>query len=246
MNEEILVVDRINKSFEGLQALKDVSLSVQEAEILGIIGPNGAGKTTLFNVISGQIKPDSGHIHFKGLEITKLKPHEIVKLGIARTFQIVRPFHQLSVYENILAAYLNRHLAKENENVNESILKLMRDVGLIDKADVQSSYLTIGQVKKLEIARALATNSRLLLLDEPFAGSSMEEISDIIRSIRRAHERGITIIIIEHVLRALMRIVGRVVVLDKGVKIAEGSPTEIASNECVISAYIGREVKKLT
>jgi len=243
MEEEVLSISKINKNFGGLQALKDISLDVKKGEILGIIGPNGAGKTTLYNVISGQLKPDSGNIYLDGVNITKLKPHDISRLGIVRTFQIVRPFRNLSVYENILASYLNSEHEK-NENLTNNILKLIEDVGLVEQTFIEAGLLTIGLLKKLEIGRALALNPKILLLDEPFAGSSMEEISDMIEIIRNVNEQGMTVIIIEHVIRALIKVINKVIVLDRGEIIAEGNPSDIVNNEKVINVYIGKRLEK--
>ena len=243
MEEEILSINKINKNFEGLQALKEISLKIKKGEILGIIGPNGAGKTTLFNVISGQLNPDSGSIFFEGIDITKLKPHEISRLGIVRTFQIVRPFRDLSVYENILASYLNSDREK-NENLTKNILKLIENIGLVEQTFVEAGLLTIGLLKKLEIGRALSLNPKILLLDEPFAGSSMEEISDMIKIIRNVNEQGMTVVIIEHVIRALIRVIKRGIVLDRGEIIAEGNPNDIVNNEKVINVYMGKRLEK--
>jgi ABC-type branched-subunit amino acid transport system ATPase component len=244
MEKKILTINRLSKSFGGVQALKNLSIEVEEGELLGIIGPNGAGKTTLFNVISGQLRPDSGDVHFKGINITRLKAHEICRLGIVRTFQIVRPFRRLTVYENVLAACLNNN-SVNYENMHSYVLKAIKDVELYDKVDLEASYLTIGQLKRLEIARSIVLNPKLLLLDEPFAGSSAEEISEIIRVIGNIQKAGVTIIIIEHVLRALMNIARRIIVLDRGEKIAEGEPKEVVANEEVIKVYLGSVVKRI-
>lgn len=237
----LLTVSRISKSFGGVKALRDVSFSVVEGEIVGLMGANGAGKTTLFAVIAGHNRLDTGEISFDGARIDGLKPDRICRAGIARTFQIVRPFRGLTALENVAtAARFGAQPADDLAVATETARRVLEEVGLRDLAEQPASTLTLAAQKKLEVARALATAPRLLLLDEVMAGLTPSEVRAMIAMIRDIRERyGLTILVIEHVMRALMELSRHIVVLHHGEKIAEGSPAEIADNPDVQSAYLG-------
>jgi|Deesub1362A_J573_1020465.scaffolds.fasta_scaffold00738_16 branched-chain amino acid transport system ATP-binding protein len=238
---EFLEVINLSKHFKGLRAVDDVTFSVGNGEFLGIIGPNGAGKTTLFNLITGFLKPTSGEIHFVGRDITGMKPHERVKLGIARTFQVTKPFKKLTVMENvIIAALIARKQGKIKEDEKNFAAEVLEKVGLLHRKDMAAENLPHGEVKKLEIARALATKPELLLLDEPFSGLTGEEVASLQEVIKSIHEDGITVILIEHVLKACMALSERIIVLNYGKIIADGTPEEVCMDKQVIEAYLGR------
>ncbi len=238
MNDTILSVDRVTKRFGGLVALRDVDFSVRRGEVIGLMGPNGAGKTTLLNVIAGEYAPDGGRISFNGQDITKLPPHKVCHLGVARTYQIPQPFVTLTARENLLVAgVFGRQLKKAETEIEDG--KIFRLVGLNEKADTLAGSLPILSLKKLEVARALARKPELLLLDEVAAGTTEMEIPKILAMIRAIRDMGITIIIIEHVIKVLVNVVDRVVVLDKGMKIAEGEPSAVMCDAKVMEAYFG-------
>jgi branched-chain amino acid transport system ATP-binding protein len=240
MADYLLDVKQLNKRFGGLHAVRDVNLQVRRGEIVGILGPNGAGKTTLFNLLTGFIPTDEGTVNFQGRSILGMKPHRIVNLGVARTFQLCRPFVGMSVIENVLVGSLGPRVA--DVDLGARALHLLTEVGLAEKADTPSELLSYGDLRRLEIARALATDPELLLLDEPFAGLGSAEIESISALIRKLHaEKNLTILLIEHKLREFMQLVSRVVALDFGEVIAEGSPAEIVSHPRVIEAYIGKQ-----
>jgi len=235
----LLELKRVSKSFGGLKALSNVSFDLEEGEILGIIGPNGAGKTTLFNAITGFFNPDGGEIRFKGERLIDLKPHQICQKGLVRTFQIVKPFLQLSVLDNVIVAALNR--SKTTREATEKASRTIELIGLKEKEDTLATGLTLPHRKRLELARALATDPRLLLLDEVMAGLNPAEVDELIRLLKAIHQQGITILLIEHVMRGLMALSKRVVVLNYGEKIAEGAPEDVVRNRQVIEAYLGEE-----
>lgn len=233
----LLEVKDVSIFFGGLAAINGVSFSVNEGEILGLIGPNGAGKTTLFNIVNGFYRPSRGNVTFKGRIISHMKPYRICGLGIARTFQVVKPLRRMSVLDNVVAsAFLRVRSKSEAVDVAEEILKFS---GLYDDRDVISRGLPLGKRKRLEIARALATRPEMLLLDESFAGLNPSELNESIGIILKIKEKGITIMIIEHHMKVIMSISDRIVVLNYGEKIAEGTPDEIRHNPQVIEAYLG-------
>jgi branched-chain amino acid transport system ATP-binding protein len=237
----VLECKNISKRFGGLWALKQVNIQIKEKEILGIIGPNGAGKTTLFNVITGFVKPDEGRVIAFGKDITGKEPYEICKLGIARTFQVPKPFPNLTVLENVAIGALIR-----SKSVNEAVEKakeILDLVGLSHKKDVYGRDLTVLEMKRLELAKALATEPKILLLDEVMAGLKPAEVDEVLQVIKSIRKRGITVVIIEHVMRAVQSVCERVVVLDRGKVIAEGTPEEVSRNDEVIKSYLGREYR---
>jgi branched-chain amino acid transport system ATP-binding protein len=236
----ILECQNIFKLFGGLTALANVDLAVKEGDIFGVIGPNGAGKTTLFNVISGALKPTSGEVVFDGKRITGRESNKICRLGIARTYQLVRPFASLSALENVLVgvSFGREPLLPTKERVTLALNQL-EFVGLGEKADEAADNLTLVEKKRLEIARALATEPRVLLLDEVVSGLTPSEVANLIEIVREIQRRGITIIMIEHVLKVVMELCQTVMVLHYGSRIACGSPAQVVSDPEVITAYLG-------
>jgi len=245
----LLEVSGLSKEFDGLRALDGVDFSADEAEILGVIGPNGAGKTTLFNIISGIFSPSNGKISFQGKTIHRLKTHQISRLGIGRTFQLVRPFQNLDVETNILVAsghpyypsFRKSFAPFRKPEILGEVQKLIDRTGLRLYARQIAKNLPLGIKKRLEIARALALKPRLLLLDEPSGGLRFEESDQLMELIRQIQGQGIGVLLIEHNMQVIMDLCKRIVVLDHGSKIAEGSPEEIRSNPQVIQAYLGKE-----
>jgi branched-chain amino acid transport system ATP-binding protein len=235
----VLTLESVTKRFGGLTAVRAVSLEVRRGDLLGIIGPNGAGKTTLFNVIAGYYRPEEGRIVFEGRDVTGLPAHAISRLGLTRTFQIVKPFGNLSVADNVMIGALTRLQRVRDARVEaERVIALC---GLGPHAAARARALPIGLRKRLEVARALATRPRLLLLDEVMAGLNPSELTGIIDLVRRVHAEGVTLIVIEHVMAAMMRLAQRIAMLHHGEKIAEGTPEEIAHDRRVIDAYLGDE-----
>lgn len=237
----LLTLKGITKNFEGLKAIDDVSLEVRRGEILGLIGPNGAGKTTLFNVITGFFPPSAGEIKFNGQEITGKKSFTICQMGICRTHQIMKPFRDMTVLQNVLvgAFFGRRNKSIHHRQAREEAMKWLVFAGLEKRSNAQPRSLTLVDLKRLEIARALATGPEILLLDECMSGLNPAETSQTMKFIRELRDRGITLFLIEHVMRVVMGLCDRIVVLHHGKKIAEGSPQEISSDDVVIKAYLG-------
>lgn len=235
----VLEVKQVSKLFGGLPAVNNVSFNLYEGEILGLIGPNGAGKTTLFNLISGYHEISKGEIFYQGHKISGLLPEQICKQGIVRTFQVVKPFGEMTTEENVMVGAFSR---TSNQNVaREKANEALRFVGLDKYATMQARNLTIADRKRLEFARALATEPKILMLDEVMAGLRPNEVDDTLDLIRKVRKTGLTIIIVEHIMRAIMTICERILVLDHGELIAEGTPQEVTSNNRVIEAYLGKE-----
>jgi branched-chain amino acid transport system ATP-binding protein len=248
----ILEIRKLSVSFGGVQALLDVDLSIEEGEIRGIIGPNGAGKTTLFNAITGVVKRSTGEILFKGQNITQMNPYQAAHAGIARTFQNLKLFNDMSVLDNVIVGALcgkqarfwgslfsHRRTTDEDKTVREKAQALLDSLGLIDLKDSIVRGLPYGQRKAIELARALATGPKILLLDEPSAGMNLRETEAIIQILKQINKQGYTIFLIEHDMRVIMGLSDRISVLEFGQKIAEGTPDEISKNERVIKAYLG-------
>jgi branched-chain amino acid transport system ATP-binding protein len=239
----MLEVRGLSKSFGGLKAVDQASLDVRQGEIVGLIGPNGAGKTTLFAAIAGFHAPDAGHVAFEGRDITGLAPHRICAAGMVRTFQITQPFAKISVRENIMVgAYFRTADRRLAEREAEAVAGL---VGMAGQLDQKGADLTVAGRKRLELARALATRPRLLLLDEVMAGLNPTEITEIVQVIRKIRNSGVTILLIEHVMQAVTSLAERVYVLNQGRMIAEGTPAAIADDAQVIEAYLGHGAAKV-
>jgi branched-chain amino acid transport system ATP-binding protein len=235
----MLSLEHVTKRFGGLTAVRDVTLEVRRGDLLGVIGPNGAGKTTLFNLIGGYYRVDEGRIAFEGRDVTGQPAHAIAMLGLTRTFQIVKPFGSLSVLDNVMIGALTRRASTRQARTDaERVIDLC---GLGPHAAARARALPLALRKRLEVARALATQPKLLLLDEVMAGLNATELAGMVDLVRRLHAEGLTLIVIEHIMAAMMRLAQRIVMLHHGEKIAEGTPREIASDRRVIDAYLGEE-----
>jgi branched-chain amino acid transport system ATP-binding protein len=239
----LLGVDGIVRRFRGVEALDQVSFSVAEGEIVGIMGANGAGKTTLFSVIAGNLRPNAGSITFAGQRIDGLRPDQVSRCGVARTFQIVRPFGNMSVLENVmLGMFYGRRRERSAAVAEERAREILSALGLADRAEQLARELTLAGRKRLEIARGLATEPRLLMLDEVLAGLTPAEVNAAVEIIRAIHQRGgLTILMIEHVTRALMALCERIIVLHHGKKITEGTPAEVVRDPRTVSVYLGAQ-----
>ena len=232
----------VTKNFRGLSALNQVDFQVEEGSITGLIGPNGAGKTTLFNIVSGALPPSEGTIFFNGTEITRLGPDHICHLGIARTYQLIRPFMGLSVLKNVLVGiHFGRNGNISKKKGREEAFSILEWMDLVPKATSRADQLNMGERKRLEIARAMGTNPKLLLLDEVIAGLNPAEITPIMEKIQAIRKKGITVLMIEHVMKAVMGLSDKVIVLNHGEKIAEGTPREVSIHPYVIEAYLGEK-----
>jgi branched-chain amino acid transport system ATP-binding protein len=249
--EALLQVTRLSKSFGGVQAIMNVSFELARGEILGVIGPNGSGKTTLVNLITGFVKPNTGKILFKGMDITGLPPHKIANMGLTRTFQAMRPYHSLSAYKNLIVPLNSPRVRKTAGgtlgDMDAVAIDILEEVGFERDARVPyktAGSLPLGYLKRLELGRCIALRPEVIICDEVFSGLSMSEISSLIPLLEKLRIEGITMIMIEHRLRELFRLTNRVVVLTFGQKIAEGTPEEVMSNQQVRDAYLGTETKK--
>lgn len=239
---EIILEGRgVTKRFGGLVAVSDVDISLKKNEILGLIGPNGAGKTTLFNMLSGTMPMTEGRLFYHGKAIPNPKANEMCKMGIGRTYQICQPFSNLTVLENVMVGAFIRH--PKTKDARDAAYEVLKRVGLESRADAGGSALTLPELKRMEVARALATEPDVLLLDEVIAGLNPTEVEKIMELIREIRDSGMSIMIIEHVMRAMMNLSDRIVVLNQGAKIAEGLPVEIAANPLVIESYLGEETR---
>ena len=239
----ILEGEGVSKFFGGLAAISNVDFHIDQGDIVGLIGPNGAGKTTLFNLISGALVPDSGVIKFRGRKISGLKPHQICKTGVARTFQSVRLFANISVLGNVLlGALFGTATGISSRDANREATELLEFVGLSARRAIPAKDLTLTNQKRLEVARALATKPELLLLDELIAGLNPTEAAQAMELVAKIRDRGITILMIEHVMKAIMSICNQIIVLHHGEKIAEGTPQKIATSKRVVDVYLGEQV----
>jgi branched-chain amino acid transport system ATP-binding protein len=235
----LLEVERLDKRFGGVHAVAELSLGVGEGEIVGLIGPNGSGKTTTFHLITGFHRPDAGRVRFAGRDITGAPPYEVCARGLCRTFQVARPFRELSVLDNVMAATLLRHPARAAARAAAEAL--LTTVGLETRAGTPAGALTTIDQRRLEVARALGTEPKLILLDETMGGLTPTEVTEAMRLITALRQRGLTLLVVEHVMRAIMTLSDRIVVMDQGRWIAEGPPGAIAAHPAVVKAYLGRE-----
>ncbi len=254
--DPILKVEGLTKNFGGVVALKDVSFEVYEKEVVGIIGPNGSGKTTLINCITGFVKPSSGRVFFKGKEITNFAPHKIVNMGIARTFQIMRPYYSLPAYKNLIVPLMSSRVRKlggwrgagRHGDRDTVAIDILEELGFERDARVPyklAGNLPTGYLKRLELGRCLALNPEVIICDEIFSGLSISEVASLVPLIRKLNEEGITLIMIEHRLKELFKLANRVIALNFGEKIAEGPPREVIENDTVKEAYLGSEREAL-
>jgi branched-chain amino acid transport system ATP-binding protein len=233
----LLAVSDLTKDFGGLRAVGHFSFDVEPGEILGLIGPNGAGKTTVFNLITGFLRPSSGGIFLDGFRLVGLRPHAVTRRGVARTFQVVKPFPKLSVKENVTLAVFSHEASRRRAEAQAA--ETLERVGLGHRLEAPAADLTLGEQKRLEVARALATKPKLLLLDEPMGGLNPREVDAACALVRQIRADGVTVVLVEHVMKAIMRISNRIVVIHHGEKIADGPPDRVVQNPGVIAAYLG-------
>ena len=250
MEKDVLVVEKVTKHFGGITAVFDVSFNLQGGELVGVIGPNGSGKTTLVNLLTGFVRPDSGKVIYRGTNITGKMPYKIADLGIARTFQMVKPFYQLPAFKNLVIPLYSPRVRRlkggQYGERDDVAIDLLEDVGFERDSSVPykvASSLPHGYLKRLELARCLALRPDLLVLDELFSGMSMSEVASTVPIIERLNGEGLSIIMVEHRLKELFRITNRVIVLNFGCKIADGPPREVMGNEAVKAAYLGSETE---
>jgi len=234
----LLEVEGLSVRFGGLRAVRELTFSVERGEILGLIGPYGAGKTTVFNLVTGFVRPSAGVVRLEGRPLTGLRPHAVVRRGAARTFQIVKPFPGLSVRENVTVAAFVRHPVRRDAEARAE--EVLERVGLAHRAGTAAGQLTLLDQKRLEVAKALATSPRLLLLDEPMGGLNPAEVDAASALVARIRDEGVTVVLVEHVMKAIMAISSRVVVMNQGEKIAEGPPARVVEEPAVLAAYFGR------
>lgn len=235
----LLETKGITKRFGGLVAVNDLSLQLERGQIVGLIGPNGAGKTTAFNMISGFYRADQGKVIFDGKDITKLRADQICKLGLTRTFQVVKPFPELSVIENVVVGAYNR--TNKQKEAHQKSMEIMEFLGMLEIADMTAGSLSVAYRKRLEVAKALATDPKVILLDEAMAGLRPTETDEMIELMKQISNQGIGLLLVEHVMKVIMSLADQIVVIHHGDKLAEGTPEQIANNKVVIDAYLGEE-----
>jgi branched-chain amino acid transport system ATP-binding protein len=232
-----LTLENVSKSFGGLNAVSNLSLEIQQGEVVGLIGPNGAGKTTVFNLITGVYPPDAGRIVFDGYSLVGLRPYKIARLRLSRTFQIVKPFGDLSVLQNVMIGAFQQ--TRNRKEARERACNILEFMNLTRLMNARADSLTLSARKQLEIARTLVTGPRMLLLDESMSGMTPAELNTMIELVKKINDKGVTLLIIEHIMKVIMSITDRIIVLDYGKKIADGKPEEISRNQEVIAAYLG-------
>jgi branched-chain amino acid transport system ATP-binding protein len=236
---KFLEVEKLKKTFGGLVAVQNFDMTIEKGEIIGLIGPNGAGKTTVFNLVAGFYQPDSGHVRFEGKDLVGMKPYQVCALGVARTFQVTKPFVNNTVLENVMVGAFSR--TAHAPEARKKALEVLEFLGFQDHKDVLGHELTTADHKRLELARALATQPRLLLLDETMAGLNPTEKLNLLGLLRCVRDQGITLLVVEHDMKAVMSLCERIIMLHRGEKLVEGAPQQVANNPQAIAAYLGEE-----